>query len=240
MGAALASHQKKADDEGWVIVWVDQSGFYLLPHHVRTWARCRQTPVLRVLLTRDHRSASGALSSDGRLFLQTQSGASHSVEVVRFLRLLLRKIAGKLLLIGDGAPIHRGHPIKDFLARGAAKRIHLEQLPGYAPDLIPISPRCLSFSEALRPPVKERGGAHEIATGLQGDTAGGLDVLQLLDRGEMAVDQDGVGERPQMFGGLQFGGIRRQEEQVDVVGHAQALGAVPARAIQDEDNLLVW
>jgi transposase len=41
---------------------------------------------------------------------------------VRFLRLLLRKIAGKLLIIWDGA----------------AKRIHLEHLPGYAPDLNPV------------------------------------------------------------------------------------------------------
>ena len=110
VGAALARAQKKADDEEGCIVWVDQSGFYLLPHHVRTWARCRQTPVLRVPLTREHRSAIGALSSDGRLFLQTQSGAYHSVEVLRFLRLLLRKMRGKLLIIWDGAPIHRGQP----------------------------------------------------------------------------------------------------------------------------------
>jgi transposase len=138
VGAALAGAQKKAADEDRRIIWVDQSGFYLLPHHVRTWARCRQTPVLRVPLTRDHRSAIGALSSDGRLFWQTQSGAYHSAEVVGFLRVLLRKIAGNLLIIWDGAPIHRGQPIKDFLARGAAKRIHLEQLPAYAPDLNPV------------------------------------------------------------------------------------------------------
>ncbi len=54
----------------------------------------------------------------------------------------------------------------------------------------------------------------------------------------MAVDERGIGERPQMLGGLQFGRIGRQEEQVDVVGHAQALRAVPARAIEDEDDLL--
>jgi transposase len=138
VGAALAGAQKKATDEDRRIIWVDQSGFYLLPHHVRTGARCRQTPVLRVPLTRDHRSAIGALSSDGRLFLQTQSGAYHSTEVVGFLRLLLRKISGKLLIIWDGAPIHHGQPIKDFLAQGAAQRLHLEQLPGYAPDLNPV------------------------------------------------------------------------------------------------------
>jgi transposase len=138
VGTALARAQKKAADEGRRMVWIDQSGFYLLPHQVRTWARCRQTPVLRVPLTRDQRSAIGALSSDGRLFLQTQPGAYHSTEVVGFLHVLLRKISGKLLIIWDGAPIHRGKPIKEFLARGAAKRIHREQLPGYAPDLHPV------------------------------------------------------------------------------------------------------
>jgi transposase len=121
-----------------VIVWIDQSGFYLLPHHVRTWARRGQTPVLRVPLTRDHRSAIAALTTNARLFLQTQTEAYHSTDVVRFLRLLLRKLPGKLLIIWDGAPIHRGQAIKDFLSRGAAQRIHLEQLPGYAPDLNPV------------------------------------------------------------------------------------------------------
>ena len=123
-----------------MIVWGDQSGFYLLPHHVRTWARHGQTPILRVPLPRDHRAAIAAITADQRLLMQTQTEAYeayHRADVVRFLRLLLRKLHGKLLMIWDGAPIHRGQPIKDFLARGAAKRIHLEQLPGYAPDLNP-------------------------------------------------------------------------------------------------------
>ena len=60
---------------------------------------------------------------------------------MRFLRVLLRKISGKLLLIWDGAPIHRGQPVKDFLAHGAAKRLHREQLPGYAPERNPVAGR---------------------------------------------------------------------------------------------------
>ncbi len=40
-------------------------------------------------------------------------------------------------MIWDGSPIHRGQPVKDFLAQGGAKRIHLEQFPGYAPELNP-------------------------------------------------------------------------------------------------------
>ena len=60
-----------------------------------------------------------------------------SPDIVRFLKHLLRHIPGKLLVIWDGAPIHRGQPVKDFLARGGARRIRLEQFPGYAPDLNP-------------------------------------------------------------------------------------------------------
>ena len=137
----MAGLGKKAVQEGRTSVWVDPSGCSLLPMAVRTWAPCRHTPILRVPLTHDHLSAIGGLTPDGRLFVQTQDHASRSPDVVRFLRVLLRTIRGKLLVIGDGAPIHRGQPIKDFLAGGAAKRLHLEQVPGYAPELNPVEGR---------------------------------------------------------------------------------------------------
>ena len=104
---------------------------------MRTWAPCGQTPVLRVKLTRDHLSAISGIAADGRLFMQVRPASYDSAAVVSFLRVLLRKIPGKLVVIWDGSPLHRGQEIKDFLKRGAAKRLHLEQLPGYAPDLNP-------------------------------------------------------------------------------------------------------
>src|SRR5260370_42615579 len=104
---------------------------------VGTGARGGRTPLRRVPLTHAHRAAMGGTPADGRLFMQTQEDADHSPDVVRFLRVLLRKVRGKLLVIWDGAPIPRGQPIKDFLRRGGARRVHLEQLPGYAPELNP-------------------------------------------------------------------------------------------------------
>ena len=56
---------------------------------------------------------------------------------MRFLKHLLRQIAGNLMVIWDGLPAHRGKAVKAFLAAGATKRLHLERLPGYAPDLNP-------------------------------------------------------------------------------------------------------
>jgi transposase len=49
----------------------------------------------------------------------------------------MRQIEGKLLVVWDGSPIHRGGAVKEFLASGASSRLQLEQLPGYAPDLNP-------------------------------------------------------------------------------------------------------
>jgi putative transposase len=85
---------------------------------------------LRVPLSWDHRAAIGGVTLDGRLFLQVRTGAYNTTAVVGFLRVLLRHIRGKLLIIWDGAPIHKGRAIQDFLTRGAAKRLHVERLPG--------------------------------------------------------------------------------------------------------------
>ena len=81
---------------------------------VRTWAPRGQTPVLRVPLTRDHLSSISGITFDGRLFMQVRPASYDTAAVVGFLRVPLRKISGKLVVIWDGSPIHRGHEIKDF------------------------------------------------------------------------------------------------------------------------------
>jgi transposase len=129
--------KKQAKAEGRTIVFVDEAGFYLLPMAVSTYAPVGQTPVLRVKLTYDHLSAIGGITPDGRIFMQMQDHSYKGPDVVRFLQLLLREIAGNILVIWDGASIHRCQAIKDFLAKGGAKRIRLERLPGYAPELNP-------------------------------------------------------------------------------------------------------
>jgi transposase len=118
-------------------VFVDEAGFYLLPAVVRTYAPRGQTPILRVPLTWDHLSVISAITPDGRLLTMVQEHAFDGIAIVGFLQHLLRHIPGKLLVIWDGLPAHRGQTVKDFLRKGAAQRIHLEQLPGYAPDLNP-------------------------------------------------------------------------------------------------------
>jgi transposase len=133
----VARVAKKADEEGYTIVFVDESGFYLLPMVVRTYAPIGQTPILDHLLSYDHLSVISAITPEGKLYTMVQERSFKGPDVVRFLKHLMRQIAGKLLIIWDGATIHRSQMVKTFLADGAAERIHLERLPGYAPELNP-------------------------------------------------------------------------------------------------------
>jgi transposase len=119
-------------------LFVDQPGFYLLPTVVSTYAPVGQSPILHEWLVRDHLSVISGITLKGKLLMMEQEErAFKSPDVVRFLRHALRQIPGKLLIIWDGSPIHRGGAVKDFLAGGASLRLKLEQLPGYAPDLNP-------------------------------------------------------------------------------------------------------
>ena len=72
-----------------------------------------------------------------KLFMVEQERSFKGEDAVRFLKHLMRHIPGRLLVVWDGSPIHRGRAVKEFLASGAASRVQLEQLPGYAPDLNP-------------------------------------------------------------------------------------------------------
>lgn len=133
----MAGVGKKAADEGWLILWVDEAAFYLLPGLTRTWAPAGQTPILPWTLSRDHLAAISGITATGKLFMQVQEHTFKTVDVVRFLKHVRRHTAAKLIVIWDGAPIHRGHALKDFLHDGASAWLHLEQLPAYAPELQP-------------------------------------------------------------------------------------------------------
>jgi transposase len=133
----VARHQKGAQVQQQTLLFVDESGFYPLPRVVRTYAPIGQTPLLREWCTRDHLSAIRAVSPEGKLYFHCQDRAITSEDVVAFLEHLLREVPGRMVIMWDGAPIHRRQVIKEFLAHGAAQRLRLERLPAYAPELNP-------------------------------------------------------------------------------------------------------
>ncbi len=132
----LAGAEKKAREEGAVIVCIDEAGFYLLPGLVRTYAPRGQTPVLKVLLSYSHLSVMSGITTTGQLYTLVRARALTSRDSVSFLRHVSRRVGRKLLVISDGSPIHRKE-VDKFMAEGGAERIYLERLPAYAPDLNP-------------------------------------------------------------------------------------------------------
>ncbi len=119
-------------------MFVDESGFRLLPALVKTWAPRGQTPILRVPLRWQHLSVIGAITLRGKLYTWVQERSVKGQDLVFFLRHLLHHMPGKLLLTWDGLPAHRGAEVKRFLAQEAQQRLWLVRLPAYAPELNPI------------------------------------------------------------------------------------------------------
>jgi transposase len=136
-GGAISGPGKKGARIGATIVFVDEAGFYLLPFVVLTYAPRGQTPVLAETVTHDHLAVISGVTPEGNLFWQIYERPLTGAEVVQFLKHLERCLPGPLIVIWDGATIHRGCHVQAFLAAGHAARIQLEPLPGYAPDLNP-------------------------------------------------------------------------------------------------------
>ncbi len=76
--------EKKAEAENYTLLFVDESGFYLLESVRRTWAPEGQTPVLRCKLTPSHLSVISAISPDGQLYLRLQTESFDSQGVITF------------------------------------------------------------------------------------------------------------------------------------------------------------
>lgn len=109
----------------------------MLPCVVRTWAPIGETPLLRTPCKYEHLSVASAVTMEGKLVTQVRENSFNGVAIVGFLRHLLREIPGKIVLIWDGASIHRCKEVKDFLKQGGAERLHLMRLPAYSPELNP-------------------------------------------------------------------------------------------------------
>ena len=137
---SLDDHQKKARRLNAYLIFLDESGFLLLPTVRRTWAPRGHTPLLRHRYQRDKVSAISAVTVSPQrqrcgLYAHFHLANITHVEVAAFLRLLLRHLAGPLIVLWDGGSIHRGAAVRQLLARHP--RLQIERLPAYAPELNP-------------------------------------------------------------------------------------------------------
>jgi transposase len=122
------------------LVFIDESGFLLIPSVRKTWSPIGQTPIFHHRYRHDRISAiSGIGVSPKRfhctLYCQLYQDNIQGEEVAVFLRHLLQQIHGHLIVLLDNGTIHRGDPVQELLTR--TSRLHLESFPSHAPELNP-------------------------------------------------------------------------------------------------------
>jgi transposase len=114
-------------------VFIDESGLSQRPHRCRTWSPRGQTPVVQYSFNWKTLSAMAGVTW-WKFYFRLYPGSIRSRQVIHFLSHLMRHVHSNLLLIWDGAPIHRSRLVRDFVADQNG-RIALEFLPAYAPEL---------------------------------------------------------------------------------------------------------
>jgi transposase len=136
----VAAGKKNAARLGAHIVFVDESGFLLIPSVRRTWAPRGVTPLHHHWSRHDRISVISGVSVSPRrrrigLYYQLHLTNIHQTEACAFVRLLLRHLRGPVIVVWDNGNIHQGDPVR-ALCR-AFPRLRLERFPPYAPELNP-------------------------------------------------------------------------------------------------------
>lgn len=129
-------------DEQRIIGYQDEAAVCLCPPKGSTYALKGQTPVLEVADSKKyaHLSVSAHITSEGELNYAVRTSSFNGAAIVGFLeKTFTGRKKKKHLVIWDGASIHKCQAVKDFLEKEAVrqKRIWLELLPAYSPELNP-------------------------------------------------------------------------------------------------------
>jgi len=168
----VAQGKKNAEDLSAHIVFIDESGFMLIPPVRKTWSPRGQTPIVHHHDDHDRISVISGISISPiikrlGLYYSLYDENITQEQVCDFLRYLLMHLRGPVIVIWDNARPHKGKMIRELCQK--FKRLHLEPLPPYAPELNP--------DEGVWSQAKE-----ELANG-RPDTFGDLwwDLLDTLD-----------------------------------------------------------
>lgn len=141
----LAAHSKKAAATHAQLVLIDETGLFLNPLVKRSWAKIGQTPILDV--DGGHRDKVSVIAGVsvppvarrlGLYFATEPDGFFTADRVVAFLRDLLKHLRRKVVVVWDRGGNHKGPIIRKFL--GKNRRLLLEMLPPWAPELNPVEP----------------------------------------------------------------------------------------------------
>ncbi len=127
--------KKKAQEEGRVIIYADEAGINLLPSVHRTYSQKGKTPILENACKYKHLSVASGISESGDLIYQIKEESFKGEGIVDFVKKLVEEVKEKILLIWDGAKIHRSEAMKKYLSEQKNESVWLVKIPAYSPEL---------------------------------------------------------------------------------------------------------
>lgn len=130
--------RQQAEAAGGLLLFGDEASFAQWGSLGYTWAPRGQQPVVKTTGRRHAYKVFGLIEFfSGRLFYRGIDGKFNGPSYLAFLTAVLEQTTEPLFLVQDGAPYHRGAPVKAFFTQHA-DRLHVTQLPSYSPDYNPI------------------------------------------------------------------------------------------------------
>jgi hypothetical protein len=124
------------------MIFEDESGFSLVSPLKRSWSPRGHTPVLRTSLNHHERlNLFGALlispnEQSSELATRSYQRSLCGEHTIEFLKQLLDRVAGEIVLVWDNHPIHKRRMVQDFIA--TQPRLHVYYFPTCAPELNPV------------------------------------------------------------------------------------------------------
>ena len=118
------------------LLFCDETGVHEDGPVGTTWGQRGATPIVRVSGTRRRINVISVVSPRGRLWFRCYKGTLNAPLFIEFLKAMLRDIRGHIVLILDKHPAHVAAATRRFIQENA-KRLSVEHLPGYAPDMNP-------------------------------------------------------------------------------------------------------
>jgi transposase len=128
--------QAKARRQKGTIFWGDETGLRSDDVRGRSYAPRGKTPLVRPCHKRANLGLISAVTNRGELRWMVLDRGITATLLIVFLERLIREAGGKVFLILDRLPVHRGRAVQDWLAERRS-RIEVFHLPAYSPELNP-------------------------------------------------------------------------------------------------------
>lgn len=127
-------------DSDWEVFTVDETKIVLEALTRRAWLQKGRRTVVKVKRDREYQNYLGFLNQKSFKCRVYELAWQNQEEIIKAFKKFLREYFDKkICIIWDNAAFHRGVKIRQELKKGGLlERVHLVNLPPYAPDLNPI------------------------------------------------------------------------------------------------------